>query len=58
MDLNNRKMTNYPPFPDGKNKCGYERKSPDGLSQPRQNTIMNIICKYYERYGKSSIKFN
>ena len=31
--------------------------SPDGLSQPNQNTMLiNIIWYYFKRYGKSTMK--
>ena len=42
-----------------KSKAGTKKRSPDGLSLPNQNPIIiNIICSYFIRYGKSSIKFN
>ena len=35
-----------------------EKRSPDGLNYPNQNTIiMNIICQYFIRDGKK-MKFN
>ena len=34
-----------------------EKRSPDGLSHPNQNTItINIICQYFIRDGKSTMK--
>ena len=36
-----------------------EKRSPDGLSLPTQNTIIiNITWDYFKRYGKSRIEFN
>ena len=36
-----------------------EKRSPDGLNYPNQNTIIiNIICKHFIRNGKSRMKFN
>ena len=36
-----------------------EKRSPDGLNYPNQSTIIiNIICKYFVRDGKSTMKFN
>ena len=36
-----------------KSKAGTKERSPDGLSQPNQNTIsINITCYYSTRYGK------
>ena len=35
------------------------KKSPDGQSLANQNTkIINIIWRYFIRYGKSTMKFN
>ena len=40
-------------------KAGTKKRSPDGLSHPNHNTIIiNIIWKYFIRYGKSTMKFN
>ena len=34
-----------------------EKRSPDGLNYPNQNTIIiTIICEYFIRYGKSIMK--
>ena len=42
-----------------RSKTGTKGRSTDGLSLPNQNTtIINIICYYFIRYGKSSMKFN
>ena len=36
-----------------------EKRSPGGLNYPNKNTIIiNIICYYFIRYGKSTMKFN
>ena len=36
-----------------------EKRCPDGLTLPIQNTaIINMICYYFTRYGKSTMKFN
>ena len=36
----------------------WKKRSPYGLSLPNQNTIIiNIICLYFIRFGKFSIKF-
>ena len=40
-------------------KAGTKIKRPEDLSLPNENTlIINIICGYFKRYGKCSIKFN
>ena len=40
-----------------KSKAGTKERSPDSLSLPNQNTIIiNIICQYFIRYGKSYMK--
>ena len=42
-----------------RSKAGKEKRSPDGLSLPNQNTIIiNIICLYFTRYEKGLMKFN
>ena len=42
-----------------KSKAGTKKKSPDGQSLPNKNTIlMNIICYYFRRYGKSTMQLN
>ena len=42
-----------------RSKAGAKERSPDGLSLPNQNTILiNIICHYFRRYGKRTMKFN
>ena len=43
-----------------RSKAGTKEKiSPDGVNYPNQNTIIiNIICKYFIRHGKSTMKFN
>ena len=39
-------------------KAGTNIRSPDGLSQPNQNTILiNIIQYYFIRNGKGTMKF-
>ena len=39
--------------------AGTKKRSPDDLSHPNQNAIIiNIILKYFIRYGKSTMKFN
>ena len=36
-----------------------EKRNPDGLKYPNQNTIITkIISKYFVRDGKSTMKFN
>ena len=36
-----------------------EKRSPDGLNYPYQNTIItNIMCQYFIRDGKSTKEFN
>ena len=36
-----------------------EKRIPDGLNYSNQNTvIINIICLYFVRDGKSTMKFN
>ena len=40
-------------------KRGTKERSPDGLSQPNQNTILiNIIWYSFKRYGKSTMDLN
>ena len=43
-----------------RSKAGMTEKwSPYGLKYPNQNTlIINIICQYFIRDGKSTMKFN
>ena len=42
-----------------KSKASTKERSPDGLSLYNENTIIiNIICKYFIIYGKSSMKLN
>ena len=43
-----------------RSKAGTRKKRiPDGLNYPNQNTIIiNIICQYFIRDGKSTMKFN
>ena len=43
-----------------KSKAGTkEKRCPDGLSLPSQNTtIINIIIQHYIRYEKMALKFN
>ena len=36
-----------------------EKNSRQGLNYPNKNTIIiNLICQYFIRYGKSTMKFN
>ena len=40
-------------------KAGTKERSRDGLSLPNQNTIIiNKVCQYFIRDGKSTKKFN
>ena len=39
-------------------KAGTNKRSPDGLSQPNQNTILTNIIWYFMRNEKSTMKFN
>ena len=43
-----------------KSKAGTkEKRSPDGLNYPNQNTIIiNIIYQHFIIYGNSTMKFN
>ena len=42
-----------------KSTAGTNKRSPDGLSLPNQNTILiNIKWYYFTRYGKNTMKFN
>ena len=41
-----------------RSKAGTKEKSPDGLNYPNKNTIIKIICKYFIRVGKNTMKFN
>ena len=42
-----------------RSKAGTNKRSPDGLSHPNQNTIIiNKIWEYFMRNGKSTMKFN
>ena len=40
-------------------KADTNKRSPDGLSQPNQNTVLtNITWYYFIRNGKGTMKFN
>ena len=42
-----------------RSKAGTNKRSPDGLSHPNQNTIIiNKIWKYFIKNVKSIMKFN
>ena len=43
-----------------RSKAGTKKqKKPDDLSLPNENTIITyVICYYFIRYAKSTIKFN
>ena len=42
-----------------RSKAGTKEISLDGLSLPNQNTMLkNIMCYYFTKYVKSTMKFN
>ena len=41
-----------------KSTAGTNRRSPDGLSLPKNTILLNLKWYYFKRYGKNTMKFN